>query len=124
MFGSQDFELMVQKPARLTELNLCATDFDLDNWTSIQRETRHLKSLQVVKLAGCHYMTGSVAQEMLYMLPALEVFEAGEITDREMELAGWRPWVCLGLRGLYLRFGLRSTSQQKILSQLGRLSVS
>ncbi|KAG0045380.1 hypothetical protein BGZ83_009414 [Gryganskiella cystojenkinii] len=131
-FDPTAFQTVIENLVRLTELDLCRSNFSLQDWSALKEVgARHLLTIRVLKLEYCLELEGIAVQEMLCSMPNLEVFKAGYLSDIHMENDG-RPWACHGLRELSLLIDFQSTGTpsmggqrmiQSRISKLKRLEV-
>ena len=126
-FRNEDFMALMQAMPQLTRLCLPNSNFDLGSWKGLQAAApSHLWTLRELDLYGCKDLSGVAIQSMLTTIPSLESFSANELTDAEI-LKEDRPWACLRLKVLNLRFLVRSSSSHEMicarLSTLTRLEA-
>lgn len=126
-FRNEDFMALMQAMPQLTRLCLPSSNFDLGSWQRLQAVApTHLRTLRELDLYGCKDLSGWAIQSMLTTLSNLESFSATELTDQEI-LEEDRPWACLRLKVLNLRFLVQSSSSHEMicarLSTLTRLEA-
>ncbi|GJJ68400.1 hypothetical protein EMPS_00746 [Entomortierella parvispora] len=126
-FRNEDFMALMRAIPQLTRLCLPSSNFNLGSWKGLQAVApSHLLTLRELDLYGCKDLSGAAIQSMLTTIPNLESFSANEVTDAEI-LEDDRPWVCLKLKVLNLRFLVRSSSSHGMicarLSTLTRLEA-
>lgn len=82
---SRDLSLLIRSMPQLTALNLSHTDINLDDWIILQRSPRLLIRLRELVLEDCYRLPGSAIQDMLCMMPNLEVFKTPILSYTEVE---------------------------------------
>ncbi|KAG0053252.1 hypothetical protein BGZ83_001422 [Gryganskiella cystojenkinii] len=121
-FEERDFRTLLQVILVLKALDLSGTNFSSAHWTVLKQEwPHHLGTITEINIEGCAKVAGAVVQDMLCLLPNLEVFKATYVKDCNLE-EDTRPWVCLKMRELTMAFvGSRGGTEPLFLSRLSAL---
>ncbi|GJJ68405.1 hypothetical protein EMPS_00751 [Entomortierella parvispora] len=129
-FRNTTFEFLMASLVKLRRLSLSCTDFDTESWTILRMTNSvHLKTLTDLNLLACQNLSGEAIHQMLCEMPSLKVFGSTAVGDKGM-MEDPRPWICLDLEELSLRFllteysedpSVRNLAVKRYLAQVGRL---